>query len=54
MASRWRTDKPEVGVLVEVWNLYQVIDARWTGAIWQDTSGRHLSYVAYWREKLNV
>lgn len=49
----WRTDKPPVGQLVEVWLSICIVTAHWTGAEWVTVDGGRFSdgEVTHWRER---
>lgn len=45
----WRTDKPEPGRLVEVWDWLAVARAVWTGEEWRSEAGVPLRWISHWR-----
>ena len=48
----WRTDKPPVGHVVEVWLSIAVVLAHWTGTEWRTVDGGRFrdGEVTHWRE----
>ncbi len=47
----WRTDKPPIGELVEVWFLTEIVIASWTGEVWRSLEWQILYDVTHWRER---
>jgi len=50
----WRTDKPPVGELVEVWHDSRIIKASHNGQFWQNQSGTTLLDVTHWRPMVHA
>ena len=50
----WRTDKPPVGEMVEVWLSVVVVLAKWTGQHWETVNGGTFmdGLVTHWRERV--
>lgn len=48
---RWRTDKPSIGQVVEVWFLSSVILAVWDGSGWKTVEGNRIAPVTHWRQR---
>ena len=51
--TAWRTDKPPVGHVVEVWYLTTVLLAYWNGEQWKTPDGATFAagIVTHWRER---
>lgn len=49
--TAWRTDKPPVGHVVEVWYMTRVELATWTGEVWRSLEWGILYDVTHWRER---
>lgn len=48
----WRTDAPQVGVVLEVWYVNTVLLATWDGAAWRTIDDRReLVNVTHWRKR---
>ncbi len=52
-AKTWRTDKPAINHVVEVWYLTTVILATWNGAQWRTADGATFAagIITHWRER---